>query len=43
VLSRLDAMLYAIVVVTTPLDVFYGSLSDDQKARFDGLGGRAES
>jgi hypothetical protein len=43
VLSRLDAMLYAIVVVATPLDVFYGSLSDEQKARFDALGRRAES
>jgi hypothetical protein len=43
VLTRLDAMLYAIVVVTTPLDVFYGSLSDDQKARFDALAGRAET
>ncbi|MDQ2079258.1 Spy/CpxP family protein refolding chaperone [Xanthobacteraceae bacterium Astr-EGSB] len=43
VLSRLDAMLYAIVVVATPLDVFYGSLSEEQKARFDALGGRVES
>jgi hypothetical protein len=43
VLDRLDALLYAIVVVTTPLDVFYGSLTDEQKARFDALGGGAES
>jgi hypothetical protein len=43
ILTRLDSMLYAIVVVATPLDVFYGSLSEDQKARFDALGGRAES
>lgn len=43
VLARLDAMLYAISVVATPLDVFYGSLDDDQRARFDALGRRSES
>jgi hypothetical protein len=43
VLARLDAMLYAVVVMATPLQGFYGSLTDEQKARFDALGGRPES
>ena len=43
VLARLDAMLYAVVVVATPLQGFYASLTDEQKARFDALGGRPES
>ena len=42
-LGRLDAMLYALGVVAPPLQGFYGSLSDEQKARFDALGGRTES
>lgn len=43
VLGRLDAMLYAISVVDAPLQGFYGSLSDEQKARFNALGGPAAS
>jgi hypothetical protein len=43
VTGRLDAMLYAIGVVDAPLSGFYGSLNDEQKARFDALGGKAES
>jgi hypothetical protein len=43
VLARLDAMLYAVAVVATPLQGFYASLTDEQKARFDALGGRPES
>jgi hypothetical protein len=43
VLARLDAMLYAVVVTATPLQGFYASLTDEQKARFDALGGRPES
>ena len=43
VLGRLDAMLYAISVVDAPLQGFYGSLSDEQKARFNSLGGAPAS
>jgi hypothetical protein len=35
---RLDAMLEAVRLVRPPLDTFYGSLSDEQKARFNALG-----
>lgn len=43
VLGRLEAMLYAINVVNPPLQEFYGSLSDEQKARFNSLGGAASA
>jgi hypothetical protein len=41
VLGRLEAMLYAINVVNPPLQNFYGSLTDEQKARFNSLGAAA--
>jgi LTXXQ motif family protein len=36
--SRLQAMLEAAKTVEHPLDEFYSSLSDEQKARFNRLG-----
>jgi hypothetical protein len=36
--QRLDAMLQAIETVRPALTQFYGSLSDEQKARFDRMG-----
>jgi hypothetical protein len=36
--SRLDAMLQALGTVRPPLDTFYNSLSDEQKAAFDAIG-----
>lgn len=36
--TRLDAMLTAVKQVRAPLDKFYGSLTDDQKARFNAIG-----
>ena len=36
--KRLQAMLQAVQTVQPALADFYGSLSDDQKARFDGMG-----
>jgi hypothetical protein len=36
--KRLAAMLEAVKTIRPPLDAFYGSLSDDQKARFNSLG-----
>jgi ABC-type transporter MlaC component len=36
--KRLDAMLAAVRTVRPALDKFYGSLSDEQKARFNALG-----
>ena len=36
--NRLQAMLQAIDIVRPPLQTFYASLSDDQKARFDAMG-----
>ncbi len=36
--KRLDAMLDAIKAVRGPLEKFYGSLSDEQKARFNRMG-----
>jgi hypothetical protein len=39
--QRLDAMLQAIETVRPALTRFYGSLSDEQKARFDRLGRQA--
>jgi LTXXQ motif family protein len=39
--QRLDAMLQAIETVRPALTRFYGSLSDEQKARFDRMGRRA--
>ena len=38
--QRLNAMLQAVETVRPALTKFYGSLSDEQKARFDRLGGR---
>jgi hypothetical protein len=35
---RLQAMLQAVQMIRPPLDDFYGSLSDDQKARFNTIG-----
>lgn len=36
--KRLDTMLQAIKTVRAPLDSFYGSLTDEQKASFDAIG-----
>ena len=36
--KRLDTMLQAVKTVRTPLDSFYGSLNDEQKASFDAIG-----
>jgi hypothetical protein len=36
--KRLDAMLHAVKTVRPALNTFYDSLSDDQKARFNGMG-----
>jgi hypothetical protein len=38
--QRLQAMLQAVDTVQPALQQFYGSLSDEQKARFDRLGAR---
>lgn len=35
--NRLEAMRRAVESVRTPLETFYGSLSDEQKARFDAM------
>jgi hypothetical protein len=35
---RVQAMVQAVAQVRPPLDAFYGSLSDEQKARFNALG-----
>jgi LTXXQ motif family protein len=35
---RLDAILQAILIVRAPLDSFYNSLTDEQKAAFDAIG-----
>jgi len=37
--QRLNAMLEAIKIVQPALETFYGSLTDEQKARFNQLGG----
>ena len=37
--ARLAAMLSAVEIVRPPLEVFYASLTDEQKARFNSLGG----
>lgn len=36
--KRLDTMLQAVKTVRAPLDSFYGSLTDEQKASFDAIG-----
>lgn len=36
--ARLDTMLQAVKTVRAPLDSFYGSLTDEQKASFDAIG-----
>jgi hypothetical protein len=41
--KRLDTMLQAVKTVRAPLDSFYGSLSDEQKANFDGIGPKRAS
>ena len=38
--QRLEAMLQAVKTVQPALENFYGSLSDEQKARFNQLGAR---
>jgi hypothetical protein len=38
--KRLDVMLEAVKIVRTPLDDFYGKLSDEQKAQFEAIGQR---
>jgi len=38
--QRLDVMLEAVKTVRTPLDDFYGKLSDEQKAQFEAIGQR---
>jgi hypothetical protein len=38
--KRLDAMLQAVKTIRPPLEAFYATLSDEQKARLDGLPGR---
>jgi len=35
--SRLDAMLQAVQLVRAALNDFYGSLTDEQKAQFNGI------
>lgn len=37
--DRVNAMLYAAMSITPELDAFYGSLSDEQKAKLNALGG----
>ena len=41
--QRLNAMLEAIKIVQPALEEFYGSLTDEQKARFNQLGSAAQS
>lgn len=41
--KRLTTMLEAVNTVRTPLDTFYGSLSDEQKANFDAIGPKRAS
>jgi hypothetical protein len=41
--KRLDVMLQAVKTVRTPLDDFYGTLSDEQKAQFEAIGPRRTS
>jgi hypothetical protein len=36
--ARVQAMVQAVAQIRAPLDAFYGSLSDEQKARFNALG-----
>jgi LTXXQ motif family protein len=40
--TRFDAMLQAVQVMRTPLEDFYNSLTDEQKQRFQAIGGGAE-
>ncbi len=35
---RIDAMVQAVALIRPPLESFYGMLSDEQKARFNGIG-----
>jgi hypothetical protein len=39
--QRLDAMLQALDTVQPALATFYGSLDDEQKARFNRIGARS--
>lgn len=41
--SRIEAMIAAIAVVRDPLEKFYNSLTDEQKARFDAIGQRGNT
>ena len=41
--KRLDTMLQAVKTVRAPLDSFYGSLNDEQKASFDAIGPKRTS
>jgi LTXXQ motif family protein len=36
--ARLDSLLQAIGLVRPPLDIFYNSLTDEQRAAFDAIG-----
>jgi hypothetical protein len=41
--KRLDTMLQAVTIVRTALNDFYGSLTDEQKARFEAIGPKRTS
>jgi hypothetical protein len=41
--KRLDAMAQAVKTLRAPLDKFYASLSDEQKARFNIMGSAQRS
>ena len=41
--QRIDAMIEAVGTVRKPLEDFYGSLTDEQKARFNAIGQRDET
>jgi hypothetical protein len=40
--QRIEAMVAAVALVQPPLDKFYGLLSDEQKARFNGLAAKSQ-
>jgi hypothetical protein len=41
--QRIEAMIEAVATVRQPLDTFYNSLSDEQKARFNAIGDRDQA
>jgi hypothetical protein len=41
--QRLEAMIEAVATVRTPLDKLYGTLNDEQKARFNAIGQRDDA